>query len=340
LDTLHPFEFKEHADMLSHGGCLREAAKHFAIPTSEWLDLSTGINPNGWPVRHPPASVWARLPEEADELTTAACRYYGAHALLPTAGSQAAIQALPQLRTSARVSVLTPGYAEHAAMWQRHNHIVTPITPEHIGAALPKTDVLVLINPNNPTGTVFKTSQLLAWHKQLAIRGGWLIVDEAFMDATPDFSLASHATLPGLIVLRSFGKFFGLAGARVGFVCAHPELLTALQELLGPWTVNTPARWIVTQALQDTDWQHTAKERLQQDGRRLYQLLSQHGLKPNGSSAFFQWIQCANANEWFEKLACQGILVRLFDCPPSLRFGLPGTESEWQRLDAALSYLT
>ncbi len=336
---MHSFDLKKYTTILSHGGRLREAAERFAIPPNEWLDLSTGINPNGWPVLQPPASAWTRLPEDTDELTTVACHYYGAHALLPTAGSQAAIQALPQLRTSSRVSVLTPGYAEHAAVWQRHNHIVTPITPEHIDTVLTETDVLVLIHPNNPTGTVFKTKQLLKWHKQLAIHGGWLIVDEAFMDATPEFSLVPYATLPGLIVLRSLGKFFGLAGARVGFICAHPELLTAINALLGPWAVNTPARWLAIQALQDTGWQPTARQRLQQDSQRLYQLLSRHGLKPDGGSAFFQWTRCTNADELFEKLACQGILVRLFDSPPSLRFGLPGNESDWQRLATALSYL-
>lgn len=339
LNTLQQSNLKNVHSGLHHGGRLREAAVRFAIPLENWLDLSTGINLNGWPVKTPPASVWMRLPEEDDELQAVACRYYGTDYLLPTAGSQAAIQTLPQLRASSRVSVLNPGYAEHAYMWKRFNHTVSFVTPEQINAVLPTTDVLVLINPNNPTGVVFPVSQLLDWHRQLAEQGGWLIVDEAFMDASPESSIAPYAKIPGLIVLRSLGKFFGLAGARVGFVCAQPELLTALNHLLGPWAVNAPARWMAIQALQDENWQQQARQRLRQDSQRLYTLLTQYHLRPDGRSAFFQWICSTKANELFEQLALQGILTRFFNDPPSLRLGLPQTEVEWQRLEKALTQI-
>lgn len=333
------FEQSEQPAALHHGGRLRAAAARYAIPLESWLDLSTGINVNGWPVRTPPASTWVRLPEEEDELNASACRYYGAEAVLPVAGSQAAIQALPQLRAASYVSVLNPGYAEHAHAWQRNRHTVTAVTPAQIDAALATSDVLVIIHPNNPTGDVFSTAQLLAWHAELAERGGWLIVDEAFMDATPESSLAPHAWMPGLIVLRSLGKFFGLAGARVGFVCAHPQLLTRLNHLLGPWTVNAPARWMAIAALQDDAWHERIRQRLLQDSRRLQALLCRHGLVPTGGSAFFQWIRTDRAAEIFAGLASQGILTRLFNQPDSLRLGLPGSESEWQRLASALAML-
>ncbi|MDV6344667.1 threonine-phosphate decarboxylase CobD [Nitrosomonas sp. Is37] len=322
---------------LHHGGHLRAAAARFAIPLESWLDLSTGINANGWPVRTPPASSWARLPEEEDELDAAANRYYGTEFLLPVAGSQAAIQALPQLRAPSHVSVLSPGYAEHVHAWKRNHHTVSAVTSEQIAAALPNTDVLIIIHPNNPTGEVFSITQLLNWHAQLATRGGWLIVDEAFIDATPALSIASHTAKPGLIVLRSLGKFFGLAGARVGFVCAQPQLLMTLNNLLGPWTVSTPARWMAIQALQDKNWQEKARQQLLQDSQRLHSLLSQHHFPPHGGSAFFQWVCSAKASDVFEKLAAQGILTRLFSEPSSLRFGLPATEADWQRLDKALA---
>lgn len=336
MDALHQFN---QPGALHHGGRLRAAAARFAIPLENWLDLSTGINSNGWPVRIPPASTWVRLPEEEDELNAVACRYYGTDFLLPVAGSQAAIQALPQLRAPSRVSVLSPGYAEHAHAWKRYHHTVSAVTPEQIDAALPDTDVLIITHPNNPTGDVFPVARLLDWHAQLTGRGGWLIVDEAFMDATPELSIASHTARPGLIVLRSLGKFFGLAGARVGFVCAHPELLIALNNLLGPWAVNAPARWIAIQALQDDDWQRKARQRLLQDSQRLHALLSQHHLPPDGGTAFFQWVRSAEAHYIFEKLALQGILIRLFSDPGSLRLGLPATEAEWQRLDRALAQI-
>lgn len=322
---------------LHHGGRLRAAAAHFAIPLENWLDLSTGINPNGWPVKTPPAATWARLPDDDDELNTIACRYYDADYLLSVAGSQAAIQALPQLRTSSRVSVLSPSYAEHAYAWKRNNHKVATVTPDQIDTVLPDTDVLIITHPNNPTGAIFSIAQLLDWHKQLAKRNGWLIVDEAFMDATPEFSIAFQTSEPGLVVLRSLGKFFGLAGARVGFVCAHPELLAALKNLLGPWSVNAPARWMAIQALQDIRWQNKTRQHLLNASNRLKILLAQHQLIPTGGCALFQWAHSRHATYLYEKLAFQGILVRLFDNPPSLRFGLPGSHVDWQRLDSALT---
>jgi cobalamin biosynthetic protein CobC len=202
---------------------------------------------------------------------------------------------------------------------------------------LPDTDVLIIIHPNNPTGAVFSMAQLLDWHAQLANRNGWLIVDEAFMDTTPELSIASQTSQLGLIVLRSLGKFFGLAGARVGFVCAHPKLLEALKNLLGPWPVNTPARWMAVQALQDTSWQKENRRYLLNASKRLHSLLTQHQLTPTGGCAFFQWILSPQAKYLYEEMAYQGILIRLFNHPLSLRFGLPRNNVDWRRLDDALT---
>ncbi len=326
--------------MLEHGGRLRQAAARYGIALSDWLDLSTGINPNGWPVPAVPADAWSRLPEDDDGLTEAACSYYGTHALLPVAGSQAAIQALPQLRAPGRVAVIHPGYAEHAQAWRRAGHGVTPVTAEELDHAATRADVLVLIHPNNPTGARFATEQLLDWHARLSARGGWLIVDEAFMDATPEHSLAPHCPRPGLIVLRSLGKFFGLAGARVGFVLAEPELLRRLNAQLGPWTVCGPAREAATLALQDRPWQEATRLRLVQEAQRLATLLSRHGLAPNGGTALFQWVQTSRASRVHGHLARLGILTRLFTEPHGLRFGLPGDEAVWVRLDASLQALS
>lgn len=325
---------------LHHGGRLRSAAKHYNLPLEDWIDLSTGINPNGWPVKSIPAALWQRLPEDDDELVKVACHYYDVPSLLPVAGSQAAIQALPQLRQQSRVCLLSPSYTEHAHAWQRANHHVNTVTAEQINDALPDTDVLVIINPNNPTGTVFPVEQVLDWHTQLAKRGGWLIVDEAFMDVTPKQSIAPHTTLPGLIVLRSLGKFFGLAGTRVGFVCANKTLLAQLDAVLGPWTICNASRWVAIQALQDTIWQEGTRNNLIKENARLLSLLSQHHLPPNGGCAFFQWVNTPHAAMIHEHLLHQGILTRLFNTPQSLRFGLPGTELDWGRLNEALIGIT
>jgi len=191
--------------MLEHGGRLRQAARRYSIPSGEWLDLSTGINPRGWPVPAPPRIAWSRLPEDDDGLEAAARAYYGSRSLLAVAGSQAAIQALPRLRDRARVSVLHPGYFEHAHAWRCAGHQVISVTAERLDAAVAASDVLVLIHPNNPTGARFPVDELLAWQARLDARGGWLVVDEAFMDATPEASLAPFCPRFGLILLRSLG---------------------------------------------------------------------------------------------------------------------------------------
>lgn len=342
--------------LLHHGGRIRAAAAHYGIAVSDWLDLSTGIHPNGWPVPELPASSWARLPEDDDGLDQAAREYYGAEYLLPVAGSQAAIQALPRMRPCSRVSVLDPGYAEHAAAWRSAGHDVAAVAAERVNEAAYRSDVLVLVHPNNPTGARFPVDRLLDWHACLASRGGWLVVDEAYMDVTPGDSLCRHSARPGLIVLRSLGKFFGLAGARVGFVCAHPQLLARLHVALGPWGVNGPARWVATAALTDRDWHIAARQRLIDSGSRLHGLLGRRGLTPNGGCGLFQWVRTRDARLLHDALARQGILTRLFaepsslrfgrsqhpasrDTGASLRFGLPGSAADWARLDGALSRL-
>ena len=323
--------------MLEHGGALRAAAIRYRIPLSNWLDVSTGINPRNWPVPPISATVWQRLPETEDGLEKAAAAYYGTPHLLPIAGSQAAIQTLPLLRESGQVGVLHPGYAEHAHAWRRAGHEVEALVTEALDMAVDRLDVLVLIHPNNPTGQRFDRATLLDWRARLAARGGWLVVDEAFMDATPEDSLAGQTGLPGLIVLRSLGKFFGLAGARVGFALAESAVLERLQESLGPWTVSGPARWVATQALNDQIWQERMQVELHRSGKRLADLLKRQGLPVAGGSGLFQWVPLPEAAFWQEALARRGILARRFADPPGLRFGLPGAESAWRRLELALA---
>ena len=314
-------------------------AERYAIPADNWLDLSTGINPQGWPVPPLPAECWRRLPEAGDGLEEAARRYYGCAGLLATAGSQAAIRALPGLRPPCRVGVLAPSYAEHTLAWARGGHQVEALAAGETEAALDRLDVLVLVNPNNPTGARFAPEVLRAWQHRLAARGGWLVVDEAFMDATPAESLAPDAGAIGLVVLRSLGKFFGLAGVRMGLVLAWPELLSRLDEALGPWAVAHPARWVARRAFADQAWQAAARQRLARDSLRLAGLLMRHGLTPAGGTALFQWAVTEQAPSIRDALARQGILVRRFDAPSSLRFGLPGAEAEWRRLDRVLRRL-
>lgn len=323
--------------MLEHGGQLRAAAARYGIPLERWVDLSTGINPLPYAPPTVPLDAWARLPQEQDGLEEAAAAYYGTPHLLPLAGSQAAIRALPRLRPAARVGVLHPGYAEHAHAWRDAGHKVTELAAQDIEAHVDRLDVLVLMQPNNPTGTIFTHAQLQSWHECLAARGGWLVADEAFIDADSQPSFADGQMPEGLVVLRSLGKFFGLAGARVGFALAHPALLARMRELLGPWGVTGPARFVAQAALRDRAWQEATRTRLQQDGARLAQLLRDSGLPPAGGCALFQWVLTDAAEELHRELAQRGILTRRFAQPRSLRFGLPGSEADWNRLHATLA---
>jgi L-threonine-O-3-phosphate decarboxylase len=320
--------------MLEHGGRLNAAAQRHGIDAARWLDLSTGINPRGWPLRAVPVQAWRRLPQDDDALEAAAARYLGCAAVLATAGSQAAIQALPRLRTPSRVDLLAPSYAEHAHAWREAGHRVREWSGDELRD---DTDVLVLVNPNNPTGARREPAQLLHWHRALCARGGWLVVDEAYADACPEGSLAAHAGAPGLIVLRSLGKFFGLAGARVGFVAAEEPLLQALRDRLGPWPIGGAARWLAEHALRDVAWQSAERGRLRQRSARLAAILARNCLSPAGGCALFQWVPTPAAARLEHALARHAVLVRSFAQPSGLRFGLPGTETGWRRLDSALN---
>lgn len=320
--------------MLEHGGRLRRAAETYGIPLGDWLDLSTGINPQGYPVPPVPADAWLRLPEDDDGLEAAAADYYGSAHLLPVAGSQPAIQLLPAVLRGERVSLLAPGYAEHAHAWRDRRAVA--VGADEIDAAVAHSDIVVLVQPNNPTGVHFGRERLLEWHTRLARRGGWLVVDEAFIDTTPAQSLVPPAGADGLVVLRSVGKFFGLAGARVGFVLAPERINLALARLLGPWTIAGPSRLIARAALLDRAWQQHTRQTLDHASRRLAALLCDSGFGMASGCALFQQVCNDAAPDWAESLCQHGILVRSFESPPRLRFGLPAHEHDWQRLADAL----
>jgi cobalamin biosynthetic protein CobC len=326
--------------VLEHGGKLHEATARFGEPADGWLDLSTGLNPHGYPAPVLAADAWHRLPETDPELVRAASAYYGAPPMLAVAGTQAAIQALPRMRSPSRVVVAAPSYAEHAYHWSRHGHRTMEVAYEALAAALAACEVMVLCNPNNPTGATVPPDALLDWASQLASRGGWLVVDEAFADTVPDLSVAGHSAQPGLIVLRSLGKFFGLAGVRVGFVGAEMAVLAQLEALLGPWTVSGPAQQLARAALRDLDWQTRMRTRLDEEGRRLQSLLAAHGIASQGT-ALFQWCPQVEPDHLWRHMAERGIWVRLFpDAAKGVRLGLPPDERGWRRLACALEEWT
>jgi cobalamin biosynthetic protein CobC len=232
------------------------------------------------------------------------------------------------------VTVAAPTYAEHAEGWARHGHQVRHTDFAQLDGAADHCDVLVVCNPNNPTGATIAPARLLALHARLAARGGWLVVDEAFGDLAPELSVAAHTGQPGLIVLRSIGKFFGLAGLRLGFVAAHAALLDALADRLGPWMVSGPAQQVALAALRDAGWQRVAQARLAHDGARMRTLLAQHGIAASGTP-LFHWWRDERAGTFQDHMARRAIWTRLFH-DGAIRVGLPGNEAHWHRIEHAL----
>ncbi len=316
-----------------HGGNLAAARAQYGGAPEDWIDLSTGINPWPYPLPEIPPEAWTQLPQpdtEARLLATARKAY----ALPETAGltaapgTQALIQVLPTLLPPRRVAVVGPTYGEHAPAWRAAGHEVREV-PEPVVDA----DVLVLCSPNNPDGRLADPA-LLDW----AGRDRLLVVDEAFADVTPAASLTRHTVRDGLLILRSFGKFYGLAGLRLGFAAGHPALTQRLSERLGPWAVSGPALAIGAAALADTEWQEQTRACLSQAATLLDSLLAEAGLITDGGTPLFRLMQTpGTAVQWHARFARARIWTRPFPAHQHwLRFGLPGSQPEWERLRAAL----
>jgi cobalamin biosynthetic protein CobC len=323
-----------------HGGNVNAARRLFPQAPEPWIDLSTGINPAPYPVGDIPQTAWARLPEpdEIAALEMAARLAYGAGPavdMVAAPGTQAIIQWLPRLFPARRVGILGLTYGEHAASWRAGGAEI--VAAETLGE-LEDCDTGVVVNPNNPDGRIVAPERLAELAERYAARGGLLVVDEAFMDVIrPGASLIPALPKAGAVVLRSFGKTYGLAGLRLGFAAATPESGGILRRALGPWAVSGPAVAVGRQALADSAWLDETVTRLERDAARLDRLLAQAGLKPAGGTPLFRFADRGEAGPWFELLGRAGILTRPFAARAgALRFGIPLDDSAWARLEMAL----
>jgi len=324
---------------LAHGGDLDAARKLFPAAPEPFVDLSTGINPFPYPLPPLDPAVFARLPEPAaaERLAAIAAAAYGAASaahVVAAPGLQMLLPLVAALARPGRAAVLGPTYPEHARVAALAGHDVGEVAAvgDLVGA-----DLAVVVNPNNPDGRVVARTALLVLADRLA--PGLVVVDEAFMDVGPiDGSLAPDATRPNLVVLRSFGKFFGLAGVRLGFAFAAPAITARLRAALGPWAVSGPALAIGAAALADAGWIGQTRERLVAAAQRLDALLVKAGLDIAGGTALFRLVRTPAAAELFDQLGRAGIFVRRFPEQPTwLRFGLPGEPPQWQRLANVLA---
>ncbi|MFD2263919.1 threonine-phosphate decarboxylase CobD [Lacibacterium aquatile] len=325
---------------LPHGGNLGNARRQFPDAPEPWVDLSTGINPFAYPVPPLEPEVFQRLPEPDAllALQEAAGHTYGGIAptrVVAAPGTQILLPHLARLISPGRAAILAPTYAEHARAAALAGHKVEAVATL---ADLASADLAVLVNPNNPDGRLLPRTDLLELADRIGTHGGLLIVDEAFMDVGPEgASLAADIIDRRLVVLRSFGKFHGLAGIRLGFALANPEIASNLRSQLGPWIVSGPALAIGIAALGDSAWAYYMRAKLIETAQRLDALLQAVGLEIVGGTSLFRLIRAEKSDALWEHLARQGILTRRFDQLPShLRFGLPGNEAAWGRLETAL----
>jgi len=322
-----------------HGGSLGRARALYPHAPEPWVDLSTGINPNAYPFSALPTTAFCRLPEPGrlQRLLEVAANLYGAPSAAHVAAAPGTQILLPQvmaLRAPGRARVLGPTYAEHARAAALAGHSVEEVNDPD---ALRHADLAIIVNPNNPDGRLLSRDAMLDIADDLGRRGGMLVVDEAFLDVMADGpTLAGDVGQPGIVVLRSFGKFFGLAGVRLGFVLAHPQVAAGIAAGFGPWAVSGPALELGLQALTDRAWQDATRARLAADAHRLDAILERAGLTVGGGTTLFRFLMHPQASAFAAWLGARGILARTFSWNgDALRLGLPGSEGEWLRLEEA-----
>jgi cobalamin biosynthetic protein CobC len=325
---------------MKHGGDLAEAIARHGGTRAEWLDLSTGINPRPWSIPNFDETLWHRLPSRADEaaLLDASRKTYrvpDAVDVVAAPGTQALIQWLPHLAAPGAVAVVGPTYSEHAQAWQDAGREVIPIG--EISELPDSARHLVIVNPNNPDGRIADIAALARVAERLATRGGWLVIDEAFADVDPDIGAVDLCPVLPVLILRSFGKFYGLAGVRLGFALAAPPIASLLARALGPWVCSGPALAIGAAALRDHAWAEHTRQQLRGEASALDAVLARAGLQIVGGTSLYRLVRHPDARALHEALARQRIWCRRFDWADDLlRFGLSPNDAARESLAAAL----
>lgn len=314
-----------HLGAFRHGGRLREATAAYPDVRGPWLDLSTGINPEPWLGARASAEALRMLPDPSSltELETVAGRAFGVadrSRVVAIGGADLALRLLPLLLGEGTATLVGPIYGGHVEAWSgRKSQMVASIDDRR---AL-DTDILVLVNPNNPDGRQISRAALAELVEARSALGRWTIVDEAFADVTPGISVAD-LEIERLIVLRSFGKFYGLPGIRLGFIISNKNFSKQLRTVLGDWPVCADALILGLDAYADESWRATTGACLAAQARNLDAVLSAAGLAVAGGCDLFRWIEAPDAHRLFVGLCRQGVLTRPFaEHPTRLRFGIP-----------------
>jgi len=304
-----------------HGGGLDAAITKYGGTRADWLDLSTGINPVPYPMPALPDDAWTALPDQAafDRLYERARSFWNVPsdaAIIGATGASAIIAALPRTAKPKQVQISGPTYNEHGAAFQASGWQISDGTQS----------TMVVVHPNNPDGRLWSETDLNA---------PFTIIDESFGDVAPDQSLIHLASRPGTVVLKSFGKFWGLAGLRLGFAIGDPTIIAKLTDLLGPWQVSGPALTIGAKALADPQWADETRNRITADAARLDTLLTRNGADLIGGTTLFRLYKVKDAKATQHQLAQHRVWSRVFPYAPDwLRLGLPATD-RWAQLEAA-----
>ncbi|EFL90674.1 threonine-phosphate decarboxylase CobD [Ahrensia sp. R2A130] len=325
---------------LEHGGRLDAAIAKHGGTAKQWLDLSTGINPRGYLVGEVHPDAWARLPDTARWTAAVEAQRHSCEApqqagisLAP--GTQMHIQQLPTLFKPQPVAIVGFTYQEHAHCWKRAGHNV--LITDGLESAKATARIIIVVNPNNPDGRQYDPDELAALGRSLGSKGGLLVVDESFGDVAPDLSVAPQTGFDGLVVLRSLGKFYGLAGVRFGAAIGAPALTDKLDETLGPWSVSGPALDLAARALSDRTWRTRMRRKLKADRDDLEATLKERSFRLLGGTNLFVLVETSQSKALAEHLAGHRILVRQFSAKPDwVRFGLPGSLPALKRLAKAL----
>jgi cobalamin biosynthetic protein CobC len=329
----------------NHGGQLENIKRAYPNQALPWIDLSTGISPYAYTVSDNDIRTidLKCLPQDHNCLTQAAYEYYGTKQLSVIPGSMWAIQMLPVIRKLTANDprpVLLPrqGFNEHGKAWTGQGYNIETYERLPTLDQLNRAQVCIVINPNNPTGSLIEMAELTGILNILSASNAWLIVDEAFIDPYQNlkYSMSSQTNKEGLIVLRSFGKFFGLAGLRLGAILANKEIQIQVSMMLNNWSLSNVSQAIGQKAWQDKAWQAETKDKLIISGERLQTLFTKLNYKTVGT-VFFQTLYMANAKEFYQYLLSSGIYTRFLDKQDGVRFGLPSLESQWERLELVIT---
>jgi cobalamin biosynthetic protein CobC len=336
------------AGFAHHGGRLGAARAAYSQAPQPWIDLSTGINPKSYPAPRARGVTLNRLPDtgELSQLESVAAAAFGvgdSQRVVATGGTETALRLLPYVLRQKAAIVAGPTYGSHADGWEKAGVPSRVVPDAELESSIADQTALIVVNPNNPDGRLVGRDRLRHLHDAVASRGGVLVVDEAFAEVTPQASVADIAgtgVAEHLVVLRSFGKFYGLAGLRLGFVVGSPVVAARVRGMIGDWPVSVDALAAGLAAYADRQWTERMRVQLASAARRLDGLLSRYGFEVVGGTSLYRLVRAVDAPARFERLAAAGILTRPFQHDATLlRFGLPGTPEAWQRLEEALGGL-